>query len=1362
MKKLATLTILLILVFGPKSLNAQQSNITFEHFGLEEGIRPNVPCIFQDRIGYLWFGSFHGVYRYDGYTFKPYIDFMEDTSEVTDEAVEAICEDSEGNIWIGHIRGIDRLNPATEAVTHYILNSEKPVTDWSNHVLAVLEDRKSRLWVGTGDGLYLFNRNTQTFKRIINDSTDGNSLIHNAVNAIYEDRSGTVWFGTGGGLDKLDSSGKFIHYFNVMEKSSNWDGSPLWILSIFEDEEEIIWLGASGALVEFNRNNESFTLYQNNPNDPQSLADNYVNSISEDLKGNLWIATNGVDIFNKQTKKFSHYTYDELDPNSLSHNNVSQILLDRSGTIWITTYGGGVNKYTPLNKYVKKYYLGTKKIALNEGWQIFAEDNNGKIWLGTSKGLISFNPDTELFKEEPLKQNISAILLDKEGTIWVNGLNTGALYYKKDKEKELKQFFLSDGKPFYESVYSLDNCRDGMIWIGTHDGKILKFDQDKKTIDQVAKYENGISAVYEDREGLLWIGTFDAGVICYNPFIKTFTRYISDPKDSLTLKSNQVYDICEDGAGTLWIITNSTINKFDKSTQKCVWWGGKEGFPKDVFSLIDDDKGNLWMSTGSGTIKYNPATKELTKYQDIKLGWSYKAKGGELYFVSTTYFSEKQSITRINPDEISNSKFIPPVVITSVKKFEKPYPFGRTIKLDYTENFLSFEFAALSYVNSAKNEYAYKMDGVDKDWIYSGSRRYASYPNLDPGEYIFRVKGSNSDGVWNEEGTSISIIISPPFWKTWWAYLSYGCFFIFALYGLRKYELNRLSLKNQVRLDEVVLKEKEETDKLKSSFFANISHEFRTPLTLILGPAEKIISDTSEDVKKDAGTIRKNSKRLLELIGQLLDLSRLEAGKLKLEASKGNIVSFVKGVALSFESLAESKDISLIINSEKDFIEMYFDREKMMKILTNILSNAFKFTPEEGKITVSIKECQSELDSKSPTVRKMLKQSDLGGQHDKMIEFVEIKIRDTGIGIAVEEIPKLFDRFYQVDGTHTREYEGTGIGLALTKELVEFHYGSITVESEKCEINGWAEFTVSFPLGRNHLKDEEILLTDEKLNESRIPMVSIDTENGGKTNEDLQNNNNSEDDKTIILVVEDNYDMREYIKESLSKNYVIEEAINGEQGVRKAQKIIPDLIVSDMMMPKMDGNELTKIIKNDERTSHIPIIILTAKANYEDKLEGLETGADDYLTKPFDIKELQVRIRNLISIRKTLQIKYSKIENIILEEKKEKLSSIDEKFMCRVIEVIEKHISEEEFNIEEFCSEVAMSRTQLHRKLKALTGKSASLYIRSVKLAKAKKMIEEQKGNISEIAYSLGFSSPVYFTRCFKEEFGFPPRDVKK
>ena len=1340
--------VLAVLLFmGSQDACSQKNIIKFEHFNIEQGLPSGVvPCLFQDRKGFIWFGTFHGIARYDGYKIVPYTNREGDTTSISNAVIEAICDDNEGNIWVGHARGLDKFNTVTETFTHFVLNSRKPLTDWSQHVLCLHVDKDGILWIGTGGGLYKFNKATNSFLWLKHSNTDSQSIISNSVNAIYEDRNGSLWFGTGSGLDMFDkSTNKFKHYWaepNEQLDHALMKGNVHWVLSVYEDSEGIMWLGTNGGLVMFDRRNEAFIIYSHNASNPSSLANNTISSLCEDAGGKLWLSTkSGVDVFEKNSKIFMHYSQNVKEPESLSSDNVAQILMDRSGTIWISTYDhGGVNKYVPPNPAIRHYEFDGNKPGnfLNSGLSGIFEDSKGIIWFATPKGFVTFDPASEVLENEAYDPYLGLLSKSKDGTIWLYKLS-GAIFFKKVNSDQFRQLFGFDGNAIIlDKAVCMQNTSDGCIWFGTFDGDIYKINPVSGKISLLARISSRIEQIYEDKSGIVWIGTREGGIWCYDSRHETFKPFTYDLNDTLTISGNDVDWICEDKLGTLWIIADGRVNKFDHVRQKWIRLGKNEGFPTHIFMITSDRNGYLWMSAPDATYKYNPETNKFKKY-DYLTGLSFKTTNGEMYLMN------RKRITRFYPDSLRDNSFIPPVVITSFSKFEKPFPIGNGIRLPYDENFIAFEFAALSYIDPERNQYAYKLEGIDKAWVYSGTRRFASYPNLHPGKYIFRVKGSNNDGVWNEIGTSVSLIIFPPWWKTWWAYFSYGLFFLFALYSLRRYEMNRLSFRDQVKMDAAVLKEKEETEKLKSRFFANISHEFRTPLTLILGPAEKIISGTSDDNIKDANTIKRNSRRLLQLINQLLDLSKLEAGKLKLEASKGNIVSFVKGVALSFESLSESKDITLRLQTDKEYIELYFDREKMMQVLTNILSNAFKFTPVDGKITVSVKE----------TDKKQ----------------VEIKVHDTGIGIATEEIPKLFDRFYQVDSSLTREFEGTGIGLALTKELVELHHGSIRVESKKEDIgsegSGWTEFIVGLPMGKDHLKDEEILKDAVKVIETRVfandenqlilNLPSFDSE---IIREVLPGE--LQEERTIILVVEDNYDMREYIKESLDTNYQIEEAVNGEQGVRKAGKIIPDLIISDMMMPKMDGNELVRILKNDETTSHIPIILLTAKAGHDDKLEGLETGADDYLTKPFDIKELQVRVRNLISTKKKLQEKYSKPENLLQGTKEQRLSSIDEKFMFRVAQVIDKHISEEEFDIEEFCGEVAMSRTQLHRKLKALTGKSASLYIRSVKLARAKKMIEEKQATISEIAYSVGFSSPVYFTKCFREEYGYTPSDLKK
>jgi signal transduction histidine kinase/DNA-binding response OmpR family regulator len=709
------------------------------------------------------------------------------------------------------------------------------------------------------------------------------------------------------------------------------------------------------------------------------------------------------------------------------------------------------------------------------------------------------------------------------------------------------------------------------------------------------------------------------------------------------------------------------------------------------------------------------------------------------------YFGGTNGLSFFHPDSLEDNQIVPPIVITDFQLMHKPVKigydssWGRTIirtsitetkqvDLKYDDNIISLEFSALDYNKPERNRYAYFLEGFDETWAYtSSSRRIVTYTNLDPGEYTFRVKGSNNDGIWNEAGTSLKIIIHPPWWSTWWAYVLYGFLSVIAFAVFTRFYLNRQRLSTQLKLEREHAEKLEEVDKMKSNFYANISHEFRTPLMLILGPAEKLISKLKdEDGQKQIGLIKGNAKRLINLINQLLDLSRLEAGRLKLNAALGNISQFVKGLAMEFESVAEQRDITLKIIIEKEDIEAYFDKEKMEKIVTNLLSNAFKFTPAGGRITVVIKET--------------------------LLNQVEIVVRDSGIGIPKSELPKIFDRFYQVDGSITREHEGTGIGLALTKELVELHKGNIFVDSVE---GHWTEVKVSIPLGKEHLTDEDIIEpSDYQLRkvDSLVDYLQTEGEEDELLSEKLI-------DKTIVLIVEDNPDVRDYIKDALKADYHIEEAANGEQGLRRAEKIIPDLIVSDIMMPKMDGYEMTRQLRQDQRTSHIPIILLTAKSDKDSKLQGLGLGADDYLIKPFDSEELLARIKNLIETRKMLQEKFGSGTEVLQRPAKANLSCFDEQFLSRVMMVIEEHLSEEEFSIEEFGKDVGMSRSQIHRKLKALTGKSTSVYLRTVRLAKAKQMIEQKKGNISDICYAVGFSSPAYFSRCFKDEFGYAPSE---
>ncbi|MGI9544736.1 MAG: hybrid sensor histidine kinase/response regulator transcription factor, partial [Cyclobacteriaceae bacterium] len=649
------------------------------------------------------------------------------------------------------------------------------------------------------------------------------------------------------------------------------------------------------------------------------------------------------------------------------------------------------------------------------------------------------------------------------------------------------------------------------------------------------------------------------------------------------------------------------------------------------------------------------------------------------------------------------------------------------LELTYRQNDFSLEFAALNFVNPESNLYKYKLEPYEEDWIEtSASNRIARYTNISPGEYTFRVTGSNNDGLWNEAGKSLSIIVLPPWWQTWWAYALYALVFIGVFLYWRSYEIKRVKLKHRAEY-------LSELDQLKSRFFANISHEFRNPLTLILGPVKKLIDkQTNQHDQNNLAGIQRNAQRLLRLVNQLLDLSKLEAGKLKLEAVKSDIVSFVRNQANAFSSLADSKNISFTIDLPEEKVGVYFDRDKLEKIINNLLSNAFKFTPEEGSVKV-----------KMQPITKGTK------------EWMQIKVADSGKGIPPKEIKKIFDRFYQVDASLTREQEGTGIGLALTKELVELHHGEIKVKSVRGQVT---TFTLLLPLGKDHLNEEDII-QELPLPEEAIESVEArmhPSELVAHTSDTLLEKDSEQVvEKPLVLIVEDHQEMRKFIRTSIGDQYQVQEAEHGVVGLEMSQELLPDLIISDVMMPEMDGYALCEKIKTDELTSHIPVVLLTAKADRRSKLTGLQTGADDYLSKPFDEEELQLIVRNRIAERRKMRERFSR--DITLEPRHISITSLDEQFLAKVLDIIEEHMADENFSIEALSQQAGYSHMHFYRKIKALSGQTPSQFLRTIRLKRAAAMLQKKSDQVTQIAYNVGFNSLSYFNKCFKDQFGMTP-----
>ncbi|MGB5848798.1 MAG: two-component regulator propeller domain-containing protein, partial [Ignavibacteriaceae bacterium] len=1099
---------------------------------------------------------------------------------------------------------------------------------------------------------------------------------------------------------------------------------------------------------------------------------------------------------------FTHFKHNPFDPGSMSTDNTYTIYEDKRGLVWVGTAGRGLSKYNKARGKIihyKKEYDNTKSLNSNTIHPIF-EDDSGILWIGTSEGGLNKLDRKKGFfthyKHKPdnlnslINNDVFSIIEEKPGLLWIG--SRGGLSRFDIKKNQFMNFKYDSKNPQslnYDYVYSLHIDRSNNLWIGTIGGGLNKLilNENKKAPPVFTHYKNNlndphsisgnsVTAIYEDNDGFLWVGA--DGLNKFDKRKEKFFRFQHDPNNPNSLSNNLVSTIYQDKNGVLWIGTEGGgLNKLvpgdnEESPHTFIHYREKDGLSNNrILGILEDDHQNLWISTRNGLSKFNPKEvddKGVTLPSAFKNYYSYDGFQGNVfnpmsYFKNNRgemFFGGINGFNAFYPDSLKENLTIPAVVITDFKVLNEDYKLDTSITeinqivLSYNENFFSFDFAVLDYTTPENNNYAYKLDGLDNDWNYVDNRNFAHYTNLSPGKYVFCVKGSNNNGIWNEKGTSIIIIITPPWWATWWSYTIYASLLFGLIYILRRYELNRQNLKHSWELKRSEAENYQEIDRMKSRFFANISHEFRTPLTLIKGPVQQMLSgDFKGNIEKQYKIILRNTNRLMQLINQLLDLSKLDSGQMTLKTSPENMLPLLKGLTQSFESLAKQKNITLQFQSSDTDIIAYIDRDKFEKIVINLLSNAFKFTPDGGYVSVSV----------NLQVLKTHFGSEITGMRSKDDETTSVKIAicNSGPGINPEQLNKIFDRFYQADDSSVRTQEGTGIGLALTKELVELHHGEIKVDSEP---GTSTTFTIRLPLGKEHLLPEQIIETSAEVSsdikiDSDLVESSLSPESKAETT-----SHQRDKDFPTLLIVDDNPDMRNYMHESLESNYKIIEAENGEVGIQQALKHSPDMIISDVMMPKMDGFQFCSKIKKDERTSHIPVILLTAKASGESKIEGLETGADDYLTKPFDTRELQVRIKNLIEQRRKLQEKFRR--EIIVNPGDITVTSIDEQLLQRAINAVENNISDPDFDTTTMAKEVGVSRMLLHTKLKALTGLSTGEFIRTLRLKRAAQLLKQGSGNVTQIAYDVGFQSLSYFAKTFRKQFGQSPshytsKDIK-
>ena len=1347
--------------------------INFKHLSGDDGLSQNfISCILQDQKGFMWFGTKDGLNRYDGYSFVVYQHDPFDTTTISDNFITALFEDSRGNIWVGTLNGgLNCFERSTETFHHIRYNFNSSTTYNSQEISSISEDSLKNIWIATrGDGVFklsLDRKNSFEFKynQFSSQSNKANRLSSNIVSTLYFDSKGVLWLGTLNGLDKFDIINKrFTHYQlqlkNPKAPANYFDKT---VYSIHESSNGKLWLGTLSGLVEFDKHSGAYKLFPHHY-DVYRYGWGNIIKIVEDASGKMWLATSGELMrFDPRTSSYDYFRNDFLNPRSISYNSISSLYIDKTGVLWVGTAGMGIDLYDPK---VNRFSTFFKKSNLSRitGFSVrcVLEESEDIVWISTDV-LFRWNRKTGEIESYETNSNRPddfgntgawSMIKSHDGKIWA-ATNEGVYSYDLLSNK-IRQYKFNTSDKFglpQKEAYAVFEDHQNNLWVATENFFCKLVDIDKGTFQNYRYMETlpynqrTRPVIYQDAKDNFWIGT-RSGLLFFDLQKKSFYTYKSDPKKPNSLNNNIINSICPDPLipdSVLWLGTSGGgINRFNISSGTFTHFTEKDGLPNNVvYGLLPDEKGNLWLSTNNGLSKFNANKITFRNFNvndglqsnEFNTGAFYRSNSGELFFGGI------KGLNYFFPKNIVDNPFVPEISIINVSirnfssqksraQLRKQYsnPGKDKLILSDDNDVITFEFAALDYSAPEKNMYAYMLENLDETWIYSGTKNTATYTNLKPGDYIFKVKGSNNDGLWNEKGAAFYFTINPPWWITWWAYSFYGIVLLSALYFLRRYELNRLKLKNQLRLEKVETDALRNLDYLKSHFFENLSHEFRTPLTLILGQIESVMSSNIENKEKSKLQVaNRNARRLLTLINQLLDLSKIEAGSMKLNSEQHNIVSFIKSLFYSFESLAETKKITLKFETVLENIPVVFDPDKMEKVFNNLLSNAFKFTPPQGEIKVFIKKADS--------------------------KFVEIYIRDTGIGIPGNRIKHIFNRFYQVDSSTTRDQEGTGIGLALTVELVELHKGKIDVKSKEGE---GSEFIISLPIG-NIKNDQEKLVEfsiDSFIEKNELNEIEIQEENLN------QNLNAGDSKKDIVLIVEDNKDVRAYISEQLRNDYRIFEASNGKEGYSLAQNTIPDLIISDIMMPIMDGYQLCKAIRADEKTSHIPIIMLTAKAGLDNKTEGLETGVDDYLTKPFSAKELRVRVKNLIYLRAQLRKRFSKAT--IIKPSEVTIVSVDQEFLQRVIKSIETNIENEQFGVEKLSNELNMSVSQLNRKLNALVDQPAGQLIRSLRLQRAADLLKQNAGTVAEICYKVGFNDQAYFSRAFKKQFNCSPSDFKK
>lgn len=1354
MKKCCLFFLLLFSLSNVRS-NPNISNLTFQCFSSSNGLPDDeVQQIYQDRTGFIWIGTRSGLFKYDGYKVQEYKSALSSPNLLTSNNIQCVVNDRQRQLWIGTNNGLNILNEVTGEIRKIILPGWK-----SNNMISSLLVRKNgKIWIGTDGGLFQYDPQTRKFGILFNVSNNS-TLPRSAVKALMEDKRGDVWIGTWDkGLFRYDSlKNRFIEYPQFNPRNSAH--------SLCEDSYGRIWIGTWNeglyCLENPRETDHPHWKHYEKKDAPRSLVSNFIYSLEEDpTSQTLWIGTSGgLSILDLQRDEFTNYKFDDKQ-RYIPSNEVTSILRDRSGLMWFSTIGGGVLSTNTRPKPFHNVTLedsSDRDLATN-GIRSLMIDRENRIWVGTGiYGFIIYDPLSKrvtTWKEMPEFSDLSWIsvapcmLQRKNGDIYIGTSGGGLIVYRKGEKAKVYATFYGDNFLNSDGIYSLCEDPAGNLLIGSGAGlSLLTKKGEGLSLNHISSTDLGkgsIQSIIQEQNGSFWLTSSEHGVIRMEGDVSdpTQLRLSFYNRKNRKMPAKGVQKVFQDTSGKIWITSpEGGLFLYDEKSDRFSSVNARFNIQGElVYSIEEDEEGCLWLSTNYGLVRLK-VNRDLTTFS-TRIFSTTDGLQSNFYIAQAScrhnenlYFGSYKGFSYFNPKDINESSDPSPVLITDIRIFNQPFAsfapnvrkkisaqmpgFTDRITLTDQQNNFSIEFSSLSYDDPKQILYAYKLEGYDPDWQQAdANHRQAYYNNLPSGTYTFHLKATNSSGVWYESPKVLSIVITPPLWATWWAYAFYTLLLVgiigYAYYALKR----RTTIRNRLRLQDLEKEKIEELNQNKLQFFTNITHELMTPLTILSVTIDELKNHIPKDFDHYS-VMKNNTERLMRLLQQILEFRKAETGNLKLKVSKNDLVAFVQREVESFIPLMKKKKLHISLVYDPESIVGYFDTDKLDKILYNLLSNAAKYNQEGGFIQINIS---------------------YGSDKDHVL----LVIKDNGHGIEPERQKGLFQRFYEGDYRRFKT-TGTGIGLSLTKDLVELHQGTIEVESS---VGKGTTFIVTLPIDHSFFKEEEI---DE------MPYEAIQS---FQVLPPLQKENKvcEKENAPTILLIEDNEELLKLMSTLLGREYRIQTASNGKEGIVILEHEEIDLIVSDIMMPEMDGTEFCRFVKGEIDYCHIPIILLTAKNKEEDRMEAYDSGADAFITKPFHLTVLHARIRNLLKHKERTAKDFKK--QLVFEMQDLHYTSMDEDFLQRAIQCVHNHLNDSEFDQQQFVTEMGSSKSTLYKKLKSLTGLNTSAFIRNIRLKAACAIAEKNPGiRISELAYAVGFNDPKYFSSCFKKEFGMLPSE---